>query len=47
MWTISTDYLTSRLMGSKATPIRLVFQLGCVLLALLYLVWGAEILWGS
>jgi succinate dehydrogenase / fumarate reductase membrane anchor subunit len=47
MWTISTDYLTSRLMGSKATLIRVVFQLGCVLLTLLYLVWGVEILWGS
>jgi succinate dehydrogenase / fumarate reductase membrane anchor subunit len=47
MWTISTDYLTPRLMGSKATLIRIVFQLGCVLLTLLYLVWGVEILWGS
>ena len=47
MWTISTDYLTTRLMGAKATVIRILFQLGCVLLTLLYLVWGIEILWGS
>ena len=47
MWAISTDYLTSRMMGPKATGIRIVFQLGCVLLTLLYLVWGIEILWGN
>lgn len=47
MWTISTDYLTSRMMGSKATTIRILFQLGCVILTLLYLVWGIEILWGD
>jgi succinate dehydrogenase / fumarate reductase membrane anchor subunit len=47
MWAISTDYLTSRLMGPKATPIRIAFQIGCVLLTVFYLVWGIEILWNK
>ena len=47
MWAISTDYLTTRLMGPKATVLRILFQIGCILLTLLYLVWGIEILWGS
>lgn len=47
MWTISTDYLTTRMLGDKATVLRLLFQLGVVLLTLLYLVWGIQILWGD
>lgn len=47
MWTISTDYLTSRMLGAKATVIRIIFQLACILIALIYLVWGIEILWGN
>lgn len=47
MWTISTDYLTPRMIGSGANVIRILFQLGCILLTLLYLVWGIEILWGN
>ena len=47
MWAISTDYLTTRLMGPKATVLRILFQIGCILLTLLYLVWGIEILWGN
>jgi len=46
MWAISTDYLTTRLMGPKATALRILFQIVSVLLTLLYLVWGIEILWG-
>ncbi|MEZ5492058.1 MAG: succinate dehydrogenase, hydrophobic membrane anchor protein [Gammaproteobacteria bacterium] len=47
MWTISTDYLTTRMFGTKGTVLRILFQLGCVLLTLLYLVWGIDILWGN
>ncbi|MBT8146946.1 MAG: succinate dehydrogenase, hydrophobic membrane anchor protein [Gammaproteobacteria bacterium] len=47
MWGISTDYLTTRLMGPKATVLRILFQIGSILLAMLYLVWGIEILWGT
>jgi len=45
MWTISTDYLTSRQIGSSATFLRLAFQTFCVLLILIYLIWGIQIFW--
>ena len=47
MWTVSTDYLTVRLMGPKATGLRIVFQTGYVLVLFVYLVWGFRILWGN
>lgn len=46
LWTISTDYLTSDMLGSKATVIRFVFQSACVIVMFIYLVWGIQILWG-
>lgn len=46
MWTISTDYLTSDMLGGKATLIRFLFQAACVVLIFIYLVWGIQILWG-
>jgi len=45
MWTISTDYLTNRQIGSSATFFRLAFQAFCVLLILIYLIWGIRIFW--
>ena len=47
MWTISTDYLTTRHAGKYGTIIRLFFQFGCALLTLIYLLWGIEIFWSS
>lgn len=46
MWTVSTDYLTNDLMGSKGTALRVLFQVACLLLIFIYLVWGVQILWG-
>lgn len=46
MWTISTDYLTSDMLGGKATVIRFFFQAACAVLMFIYLVWGIQILWG-
>ncbi len=46
LWTVSTDYLTGDLLGSKATAVRLVFQAACVIVMFIYLVWGIQILWG-
>jgi succinate dehydrogenase / fumarate reductase, membrane anchor subunit len=46
MWTISTDYLTHRMIGSSATVVRFLFQIGCGLLTFVYFVWGIQILWG-
>ena len=46
LWSVSTDYLTVRLMGPKATALRILFQGGCALLLFAYLIWGIDILWG-
>lgn len=46
LWGVLTDYVTQRMMGSKAVSIRL-FILGVyALVTLTFLVWGVEILWG-
>lgn len=46
LWTISTDYITTRQMGAIATPVRLAFQAVCALLTIVYVIWGVQILWG-
>ncbi|BFM11259.1 succinate dehydrogenase, hydrophobic membrane anchor protein [Simiduia litorea] len=46
LWAVLTDYLTNRLMGTKATVLRLLAQLGLGVITLTYVVWGIEILWG-
>lgn len=46
LWSVSTDYLTVRLMGPKATGLRILFQGVCALVLFAYFVWGVDILWG-
>lgn len=46
LWTVSTDYMTTHLMGKKGTAIRLLFQAAYSLVLFYYLVWGFKILWG-
>ena len=46
MWSVSTDYLTERLMGSRGNLLRGLFQLVCGLVVFTYLVWGVQIFWG-
>ncbi len=46
LWAVLTDYLTERLMGSKATVLRVFAQIVLGGVSLTYLVWGIEILWG-
>jgi succinate dehydrogenase / fumarate reductase, membrane anchor subunit len=46
LWGVSTDYLTTRLMGAKATSLRLVFQAAYSIVLFSYLVWGIQVLWG-
>lgn len=46
LWTISTDYLTTRQMGAAGTVIRIAFQAVCALVTVVYVVWGIQILWG-
>ena len=45
MWTISTDYFTPMMLGSKATAVRLLFQLVCLAVLVIYLLWCVQILW--
>ncbi len=46
LWGVSTDYLTTRLLGAKATTLRLVFQAAYTIVLFSYLVWGIQVLWG-
>jgi len=46
LWSVLSDYITNRMLGPKATWMRLVSQVGLGVVAATYLVWGIEILWG-
>ena len=46
LWSVLTDYLTERLMGNKATVLRIFAQMMLGGVSITYLVWGIEILWG-
>ena len=46
MWTVGTDYLREHLMGNRGNVLRRIYLIGCVLITVLYLVWGVDILWG-
>ncbi len=46
LWAVLTDYITTRLMGAKATALRVLCQLALGVVTLTYTVWGIEILWG-
>jgi succinate dehydrogenase / fumarate reductase membrane anchor subunit len=47
MWTIGTDYIREHYFGAGANGIRLIYQVGCVLVLACYLIWGIKILWGN
>ena len=47
MWAIGSDYLRPHLIGSVANPLRYVYQIGCILITIAYLLWGINILWGG
>lgn len=46
LWSVVTDYLTERLMGGKATVLRLLAQALLAVVAITYTLWGVEIIWG-
>ncbi|WP_444910254.1 succinate dehydrogenase, hydrophobic membrane anchor protein [Microbulbifer sp. TRSA005] len=46
LWSVVTDYITNRVMGGKATVLRLFVEVILAAVAVLYTVWGIEILWG-
>jgi len=45
VWTVTTDYLTERALGSRGNWLRLTAQSLTALLLFWYLVWGIRILW--
>jgi succinate dehydrogenase / fumarate reductase membrane anchor subunit len=45
MWTIATDYLTSKMLGASANKVRFIFELLCLIVLFVYVVWGVQILW--
>lgn len=46
LWAVLTDYVTVRLIGEKATAIRMFLQLAMIAVILIYVIWAIEILWG-
>ena len=46
MWAVLVDYVTARLMGPKANPLRIVLEVGMILSILAFVVWAIDILWG-
>lgn len=46
LWGVLTDYVTNRMMGGKATVIRMLILSLYSLVTITYLVWGVEVLWG-
>lgn len=46
IWAVLTDYITVRLLGPKATVLRLVFEIGVIGVLVIYALWGLAIVWG-
>ncbi len=46
LWAVLTDYLTTRLMGTTGTVLRVFAQIVLGVVTVTYTVWGIEILWG-
>lgn len=47
LWTVLTDYVTPRLMGSKAVFLRFVLQALIVLVMVVVAIFGIDLLWRS
>ncbi len=46
MWAVLTDYVTVRLLGPKATALRIFLQFGVIAVIITYVGWAVDILWG-
>lgn len=46
LWAVLTDYVTDRLLGPKATALRIFLQLGMITVTLVYVIWALDIVWG-
>ena len=46
LWSVLTDYVTERMMGTTGNILRVILQVVCGLTMFTYVVWGIQILWG-
>jgi|TARA_B110000503_G_scaffold131818_1_gene206947 succinate dehydrogenase / fumarate reductase, membrane anchor subunit len=46
LWGVLTDYITVRLLGPKATFLRVLLQVNMIIVTLIYLIWALDIVWG-
>lgn len=46
LWSVFTDYLTERMLGPRGNLLRLVCQVGTILVLLVLVIWVIQILWG-
>ena len=46
LWSVFSDYLTERLMGTTGNVLRFIAQVVCAIIMFTYVVWGIQILWG-
>lgn len=47
LWAVLTDYITERLLGPKATALRILCQVGMIVVTVIYVIWAINILWGT
>ena len=47
LWAVLTDYVTVRLLGPRATVLRIFLQLSMIAVTLACVVWAIAILWGT
>jgi len=45
LWSVFTDYLTERLLGTAGNVLRLLCQLGASLALVVYVIWVVVIVW--
>jgi len=45
MWTVGTDYIREHYFGASAIVYRMVYQIGCLLVLFIYVLWGLQIFW--
>jgi len=46
LWSVLTDYITTRMIGNSALGLRMLALLLYALVCITILIWGIEILWG-
>lgn len=46
LWVVLTDYMTPRMVGSLALPVRVIVLTVYAIVSIIFLVWGVEVLWG-